>query len=185
MPEINTELIRGAQHGDQTKLGVLYQRYQPGIFRYLYYRVGDYHTAEDLTSEVFERMLRFLGGFRPSSSSAFPAWLFRIAQNVAIDHFRSNGRRLEAPLVEELAGGETAPESEVERRLSVELLKLALAELTDEQRDVVVLRFVTGLPIAETAEALNKSEDAVKGLQRRALLALRSTLDTLEVTYDS
>jgi RNA polymerase sigma-70 factor (ECF subfamily) len=184
MTEINTNLIQEAQRGDQAQLSALYEHYHPNIYRYLYYRVGDVHVAEDLTSEVFERMLRFLGSFHPPSRT-FPAWLFRIAQNVAIDHFRSNGRRLESPLAEEMAGSTASPESEVERRLNVELLKLALADLTDEQRDVVLLRFVAGMPIAEAAEALNKSDDAVKGLQRRALLALRATLETLEVTYDS
>ena len=182
--EINTDIINGAQHGNQANLSALYLRYQPGIFRYLYYRVGDYHAAEDLTSEVFERMLRFLSSFRPPSRT-FSAWLFRIAQNVAVDHFRSNGRRLESPLAEDMPGGGVAPEGEVERRLNIELLKLALAELTEEQRDAVLLRFVAGMPIAETAETLNKSQDAVKGLQRRALMALREALEALEVTYDS
>ena len=81
MPEVNTELINRAQEGDEAMIAALYEHFNSGVFRYLYYRVGERQTAVDLTSEVFVRMLRFISGFRPPSST-FQAWLFQIARNV-------------------------------------------------------------------------------------------------------
>ena len=182
MIEINTDLIRRAQTGDTATLGELYERYQLSIFRYLYYRVGDRQTAEDLTSEVFERMLRFLAGFNPPSSS-FQAWLFRIARNLSTDHYRKMSVRNDVQLEENLISVNDDPHTTIERVLTIEGLRQALAKLNEEQRDVILLRFVSGMPISEVAHTLNKSEDAIKGLQRRALSALREILVDWEVSY--
>lgn len=179
---INTDIIVRAQRGDTAVIGALYERYHPGVFRYLYYRVGDLQTAEDLTSEVFLRMIRHLSGFR-SRSVSFQAWLMQIARNIAIDHYRKMGHRNHLELVEDLVAGDEDPGRAVEQGLTSESLRLALGKLTDEQRDVILLRFVSGLPIVEVAQALHKSEDAVKGLQRRALIALRGILTDWEIDY--
>jgi RNA polymerase sigma-70 factor (ECF subfamily) len=151
------------------------------IFRYLYYRVGDRQAAEDLTSEVFLRMLRFLGGFQPPAE-AFGAWLFGIARNLATDHFRRMGVRDDVELEEEMIATRDDPAAAAERGLNSDALKLALKKLNSEQRDVIVMRFVAGMPIGEVAHALHKSEDAVKGLQRRALITLRQILTEWEVS---
>ena len=162
----------------------LYEHYHAGIFRYLYYRVGDRQTAEDLTSEVFLRMIRNLGGYRLQGSSApFQAWLFQIAHNLATDHFRRTSNHPQVTLAEHLASADPEPDAGVERRLTHEHLRLALSRLNEDQRDVVVLRFVVGLPITEVAHTLHKSDDAVKGLQRRGLSALRDFLSDLEASY--
>ena len=182
MLEINTELIRKAQAGDETVIAALYERYHVSVFRYLYYRVGDLQTAEDLTSEVFLRMLRFLGGFKPPSA-AFGAWLFGIARNLTIDYFRRTGIRNDVELEEDMLATRDDPAAAVERGLNSEVLRRALKKLNVEQRDVIVMRFVSGMPIGEVAQVLGKSEDAVKGLQRRALIALRQTLAEWEVTH--
>ena len=181
MLEINTELIRKAQAGDETVVAALYQQYYVSVFRYLYYRVGDRQTAEDLTSEVFLRMLRFLGGFKPPGA-AFGAWLFGIARNLTTDHYRRMGIRNDVELEEDMLATRDDPAAAMERGLDSEALKRALKTLNDEQRDVIVMRFVSGMPIGQVAQVLGKSEDAVKGLQRRALIALRQTLAEWEIT---
>ena len=182
MLEINTELIARAQNGDTAVISALYEHYHLRVYRYLYYRVGNKQTAEDLTSEVFLRMLRFIGGFHPPSSS-FQAWLFQIARNLANDHFRKTESRGHAQLEEEMTTTVADMDKELDRNLTSEGLLQALTKLTEEQRDVIVLRFVSGLPIAEVAQSLNKSEDAIKGLQRRGLVALREILSEGKVNY--
>jgi RNA polymerase sigma-70 factor (ECF subfamily) len=183
MLEIDTEQIRRAQQGDATVITELYRHYYLSVFHFLYYRVGDRQTAEDLTSEVFLRMLRFIGGFNPPAAT-FGSWLFQIARNLAIDHFRRNGIRNDVDLEEEmLSQMYEDPHTTVERGLTNETLRKALQKLNDDHRDVIVLRFVAGMQIAEVASALNKSEDAIKGLQRRALAVLRGILTEWEVSY--
>ena len=181
---IDTNIILGAQAGRPDQVTALYEHYHAGIFRYLYYRVGDRQTAEDLTSEVFLRMIRNLGAYRLQGSSAsFQAWLFQIAHNLATDHFRRASSHPQVNLTEDLAAADPAPDAGVERRLNHDHLHQALARLNEDQRDVVLMRFVVGLPITEVARALHKSEDAVKGLQRRGLFALKDSLSNLEVPY--
>jgi RNA polymerase sigma-70 factor (ECF subfamily) len=183
MPEVNTELIHRAQEGDEAMIAALYEHFNGGIFRYLFYRVGERQTAEDLTSEVFVRMLRFIAGFHPPSST-FQAWLFQIARNVANDHFRKMGTHPVSELSETIPAGNDSMDETVDHRLTTAQLRQAVLLLNENQRDVIVLRFISGMPIAEVAQALNKSEDAVKGLQRRALMTLRRILEEWEVDYE-
>jgi RNA polymerase sigma-70 factor, ECF subfamily len=183
MPEVNTELIQRAQEGDRAMMAALYEHFDRGIFRYLFYRVGERQTAEDLTSEVFVRMLRFISGFHPPSST-FQAWLFQIARNVANDHFRKVGVHPLSELSEAMPAESTGMDEAVEKRLTSERLRQAIQVLNESQRDVIVLRFISGMSISDVAQALNKSEDAVKGLQRRALMTLRNILMEWEVHYE-
>lgn len=181
---IDIDTIRGAQAGRPEQVTALYEHYHASIFRYLYYRVGDRQTAEDLTSEVFLRMIRNLSGYSLKDSAApFQAWLFQIAHNLVTDHFRRSSIHPQVELAEHLAGSDPAPDAGIEHRLANEHLYKALARLHEEQRDVIVLRFMVGLPILEVARTLHKSVDAVKGLQRRGLAALRSSLSELEASY--
>jgi RNA polymerase sigma-70 factor (ECF subfamily) len=183
MMQVDTETIQRAQQGDLETLSALYEKYYLGIYRYLYYQVGDRPTAEDLTSEVFVRMLRFIAGFQPPSAT-FQSWLYQIARNLAIDHHRRMNRHDHLSLRESMSTANDSITAAVERRLTHDTLRAALAQLTDDQRDVILMRFVAGMPIADTARALHKSEDAIKGLQRRALVALRGVLTEWEVTYE-
>jgi RNA polymerase sigma-70 factor (ECF subfamily) len=180
---INTDLIKRAQQGDLETIGRLYETYHLSVFRFLFYRVGDRAAAEDLTSEVFLRMLRFISGFNPPGAS-FQAWLFQIARNLAIDHHRRMSVRNHLPLRENLAARGEQLDTTVERSLTSESLQAALAQLNDEQRDVILMRFIAGMPIAEVAKALHKSEDSIKGLQRRGLSALREILVEWEINYE-
>ena len=176
------EIIARAQTGDPAVITALYEQYRTGVFRYLYYRVGDAQVAEDLTSEVFLRMITALDGYRPQGAS-FEAWLYQITRNLAIDHHRKAVIRNHLPLEDDMIGENQDIDKTVESNLTHEHLRRALARLNDVQRDVIVLRFVNGLPIAVVAQTLHKSEDAIKSLQRRALGALREILAEWEVHY--
>ncbi len=169
----NPDLIQRAQQGDRESISWLFNRFQPSIFRYLYYKTGHRETAEDLTSDVFVRMLRFLPAYQTQSAS-FQSWLFRIAHNLAVDYFRKSGFSTE--LTDDMPNSDLLPEAAVEQSLSHEELRQALSKLGGEQTDVIILRFVLGLPIAQVAQVIGKSEDAIKGLQRRSLLNLREAL---------
>lgn len=175
--------IARAKAGEQAAAGKLYECYYERIFRYLTYRVGDVHTAEDLTEEVFLRMMRALPGYRQQQGT-FQAWLFQIARNLAIDHQRRSSRRQLLPLTNRLQSRAESPEALAASSLNADLLRRALQQLTEAQMEVVILRVVAEMPIAEVAEALGRSENAVKGLQRRGLEALKDVLAEWGVSHD-
>lgn len=168
--------IQRAIEGDAEAVGFLYRRYAPMIFRYLCYRLGDQDSAEDLTAEVFLRVLEALPRYR-QRGRPFSAWLYQIAGARAADHFRWHRRRATLRLRPELARTTEGPEQEAESHLTAEELQRALAQLTPAQQQVVVLRFVERMTHAETAHILRRSEGAVRVLQYRALAALRRLLE--------
>ena len=144
--------------------------YRP-LFRYIAFRVSDPLTAEDLTSEVFTRLLDALHrGKAPRST--LRGWLFGVAARVVSDYHRNRYRAQEVELVESLANGNAGLLETVEETLTREQLAGALKELTGEQQTVLALRFGAGLPIREVAGMMGKSEGAVKQLQARAIAAL-------------
>lgn len=158
--------------------GELYDRHNEHIFRYVWSRVSDNQTAEDLTGEIFARMVASLPDYR-STGVPFRAWLYRIAHNLVVDHYRKEGSRVLVPLqhAEGLTEESNSPDSIVEHRLAVERVRRALARLDPSQREVVVLRFLVGLPLREVALTLDKTVAAVKSLQYRGLVALRAVLE--------
>ena len=179
---LNGDLIRRAQEGEPSVVGELYEHYQRGIYRYLFYRVGDMQTAEDLTSEVFLRMIEKLPNYS-GHSLTFKAWLFQIARNLSIDHYRRMNIRKDVQLADDYPEGGDEPLEMITKDLTSEKLYHALVELPDNQRDVIIMRFVVGMPVREVAQSLHKSENSVKGLQRRALMSLRDILIKWEVAY--
>jgi RNA polymerase sigma-70 factor (ECF subfamily) len=172
-------LILRAQHGDKHAITLLYEHYHVKIFRYLYYRTGDTHTAEDLTSEVFLRMLKALSHYQPGSAP-FQSWLYMIARNIAIDYHRSTMNKPQISLNESVPHHQPSLEALTDFSLTVERLRKALSRLDAEQKDVLILRFILAEPIAQVAQTLHKSIDAVKGLQYRALNSLRNQISDLE-----
>jgi len=183
MPELtNMLLIQRAQQGDPAAVGFIFQQHYQQIFRYLFYKVGGIEAAEDLTSEVFVRMMRGLTEYRHQGGS-IQAWLFQIARNLSVDYFRSESHRNTTYLDDTLPAKNEDVETEVDRRLTSAELSQAISELPDDQRDVLILRFVIGLSIADVALIIQRSEDAVKGLQRRGLTALRHILREKENFY--
>ncbi len=170
-----TTLVQLAQKGNSNAAGSLYEMYQPGIFQYLYYRVGDEHVAEELTGEVFLKMVRALPGYRPING-AFRSWLYTIARNMAIDYYRRTANHPQITFDDELGLFSEPAGDAVEVKLTHEALQNALKELPEIQRDVVILRFIENMTIEEVAALLHKTNDSIKRLQRRALVALRQAL---------
>lgn len=176
-------LILRARSGESGAIAELYRRYYESVFRYLYYRVGDQLTAEDLTAEVFERMVRRLPRFQPRGAP-FEAWLFRIARNLSVDYFRKMSKRQHTVLDERITANAESPERAASRSLASDQLLAALDTLTNAQREVIILRFLAEMPIAQVARVMGTTENAIKGLQRRGLVALRDVLSEWSVSYD-
>jgi RNA polymerase sigma-70 factor (ECF subfamily) len=169
-------LVERAQHGDRDALEELYLLHFDRIYSYLHLSVGNRHDAEDLTTQTFLKMLEAIGRFR-WQSVPFSAWLFRIAHNLAMDHFRARRRVQTEHEVPEPAGSEewSAEEQALDslgRAGMLELIEL----LSAEQRQVLTLKFLFGFVNAEVAGILGKSEGAVKSLQHRALASLEKQL---------
>lgn len=177
------ELIRRAQEsGDPDAFDGLYLLYADRIFRFLLGRVKKRAVAEDLTSQVFIRLIERIDQYDPADAdnvAIFSAWLYRIARNIKNDAYRSAKRMDTVPI--EHADQESAGKrliGEVEKRLDLQRILDRLQTLTEHQRDVIVLRFIEELTVAETATVMNKSEGAVKTLQYRALENLRQYFHT-------
>ncbi len=169
-------LVARAQGGDLEAIGELYDQHHVSVLKYTWSRVADRETAEDLTGEVFLRMVRALPKYR-RTKIPFRAWLYRIARNLVIDHYRSQSDRNTVPLeVAEAASNKGDPAKAMDQALEMEQLHGVLASLKPLQRDVVVLRFLVGLSIRETAGVLRKSEASVKAMQHRGLIELREAL---------
>ena len=173
----DTVLVERAQGGDVDAVGTLYDTHHQPIFRYVWSRVGDQQLAEDLTGEIFTRMVTGLPGYR-STAVPFRAWLYRIARNLIVDHHRSENGRLPTSLdeIENFSSYNDQPGRLVEQHLTQERIRAAISDMDPAQRDVVILRFIAGLPLAETAQIVDKTVPAVKSLQHRGLAALRAAL---------
>jgi RNA polymerase sigma-70 factor (ECF subfamily) len=166
-------LLRRLRANDVDAVAELHDRHAPAIYAYIYRRVGDRRLAEDLTADVFLRALEALrkGQF---AHTALSAWLYRLAHNRVVDHFRR--QRPEGELPDQHPGPDNVPELTQRRALS-RAVQAALRLLTDEQQQVIVLRFGEGKTAVETARLLNKTEEAVRALQHRSLAALRRLLE--------
>ncbi len=167
-------LIRRASQNDPDALAQIYDAYSARIYNYIYHRTGDHDVAEDMTAEVFLRMLEAIRKGRPPRVS-LGAWLYRIAHNLVVDHFRQKPKKASLPLDERLVAA--PPDVALEDRLAREQLLAAISQLTPDQQQVVTLKFMEGLSNAEIASILGKSEGAVKALQHRALASLRRILE--------
>lgn len=169
-----------ASRGDVTAFGLLYDRHVEAVYRYVYYRVRDDAEAEDLTSDVFMRALKAMPRYEPRQ--AFLAWLYRIARNAVIDKMRRGNRQvsfedaLEHPSPEHIV----EPDVELLSRLEGDALRAALAKLTPLQQEVLVLRFLEGYSTSEISKIVGKREGTVRGIQFRAIGALRQLIPSRE-----
>jgi RNA polymerase sigma-70 factor (ECF subfamily) len=171
------QLVALAQDGDGEAFGRLYDRYVDIVYRFVYYRVGDRALAEDFTSETFLRALRRIGSISYQGRD-IGAWFVTIARNIVLDHLKSARHRLEvttADTIERHDHGPT-PEAEAIQTLTNEQLMAAIGQLGDEQRECVVLRFIQGFSVSETASVMGKNDGAIKALQHRAVRKLASLL---------
>ena len=170
------ELVERAQKGDRDALEELYLIHFDRIYGYLHMSVGNRHDAEDLTTQTFLRMLESIGKFR-WRSAPFSAWLFRIAHNLAMDHFRANKRwqpeeEVPEPPGSEEPSAETLAMHSIGRQSMLEMIET----LSPEQQQVLTLKFVFGFANADAATILGKTEGAIKSLQHRALAALQKEI---------
>jgi len=169
-------LVDRAQKGDRAALEELYLTYFDRIYGYLHVTVGNRHDAEDLTTQTFLKMLESIGRFR-WQSAPFSAWLFRIAHNLSMDHFRARRRWQPEEEVPEPHDSEE-PSAELEAMQSIgrqSMLEL-IDTLSHEQQQVLTLKFVFNFANADVAKILDKTEGAIKSLQHRALASLQKQL---------
>ncbi len=169
-------LVTAAQNGHTLAVGELYDRHQERIFRYVRSRVYDHHLAQDLTGEIFTRMVTSLHQYE-NSGYPFTAWLYRIARNLIIDHQRRENRYMRVPIEEvyRVSAAGYEPAAIVEKKLNVERVYQALEQIDETQREVIRLRFLAGLSLQEVADTLGKTVGAIKSQQYRGLVALRAT----------
>ena len=174
------ELVDRAQKGDRSALEELYLIHFDRIYGYLHVSVGNRHDAEDLTTQTFIKMIESIGRFR-WQAAPFSAWLFRIAHNLAMDHFRAQRRwqpeeEVPEPPADEATSAEEGALEAIGRRSMLELID----DLSLDQQQVLTLKFVFNFSNAEAATILGKTEGAVKSLQHRALVSLQKQLQRRE-----
>src|SRR3546814_848083 len=170
-------LVELARGGDKDAFGALFDHYHPAVYRFLFYRTRSQTLAEDLASETFFRALRSMNNFRWQGKD-FGAWLLTIARNLTTDHFKAGRTRLELT-TEDMGLHDDAtegPENAVMAALNNEHLLQAMQQLPKEQQECLVMRFLQGMSIAETATVLNRSDGAVKQLQLRGVRNLAKML---------
>ncbi len=166
-------VVEGAKRGDPQALSALYEQYFPKVYRYVASRLASTEDAEDVTEEIFLRVLNNVGNFE-WRGLPFGAWVFRIARNEIISHVRRQKTRgIPAELTESIADYAPDHTLAIETELTMVVVRQAVERLPEAQRQVVALRFIAGLSVAETAQALKKTENNVKVLQHKAIAKLR------------
>ena len=198
---VERDAVQRAARGEQQAVGQLYDAYVEPLFRFCVARVGNETDAEDLTEEIFLKVIRSIDGFewRPlarteggadgteeaEERSPFRAWLFRIARNHVISHYRRQSvRKSEGEVPEWIPDEALGPQELAERSVTIEEVFAVVEALPAAQREVIQLRFGAGLSIAETAEALDKQQTNVKVLQHKGIKRLKELLDEAQARQD-
>jgi RNA polymerase sigma-70 factor (ECF subfamily) len=172
-----TTLVEHAVAGDGDAFGELYLLHLDTIYRYVYYRVGDASDAEDLTEQVFLKAWESLSGYK-QRGNPFASWLYRIAHNTTVDHYRRQKPTVPMPSPEEvdLPGEQPSSLEQIIKAEEASALATAITQLPEAQQQVIILRFIEGLKHAEVARIIGKSEGACRVIQHRALVALNQLL---------
>jgi RNA polymerase sigma-70 factor (ECF subfamily) len=170
-----SRLLERAREFDAQALAEIYDRYAGPIYRYLYRYLGDAAQAEDLTSEVFLKLLHVLNT-RRAPRDRLQGWLYRVAHNLAMDWFRRESKTTTWALDERLVAEGDSPSTAMEKLQTQQRLRAAIGSLTPEQQQVILLRFGEGFKITEVSQLLGKSEGAIKIMQHRAIKRLRKLL---------
>ena len=168
-------LVAEARTGDSWAFGMIFDHYHDSIYRFIASRVQRPSDAEDLTQHVFVKALEALPRYE-ARGVPFGGWLFRLARNAVIDHVRTRHEHAELDAVIGWAHGDSGPDEIAVVRQQLDAVGSALKDLTEEQREAIALRFFAGLSAREAAEAMGKQEGTVRGLQFRAIAALRRQL---------
>jgi RNA polymerase sigma-70 factor (ECF subfamily) len=173
--EPQRQVVESAQGGNLDAIGELYDAHINQVYRYALARLGNVQDAEDVVSEIFYKMLNGLPNYQ-WRKVPFAAWLMRIAHNEVVSFTRRNGRRAnDTELPEDILdrGNHNDPAESAERQLALEDLRKAVELLPEAQREVIILRFASGLSVADTAKALGKQENNVKVLQHKGMQRLQ------------
>jgi RNA polymerase sigma-70 factor (ECF subfamily) len=183
MDELNT-LIRQAKRYDEKAFGKIYKRFYQQVYRYIYYRTNDSNVAEDLTAETFLKVLQSIKAYRKDAKSFLP-WIIKIAYRLIVDYYRAvnKSRRFSDAQLElgvDLKTSSQLVEEDIINRLDGEIVWRAVRMLTDEQQQVIYLKFGLGFSNREVAEILGKREGAIKSLQIRALESLKRIFSRIE-----
>ncbi len=183
-PESDLDLVKQAKT-DPTAFGKLYERYITKIYNYVYYRTGNHHDAEDLTSRVFYRALMHVEEY-VDRGVPFSAWLYRIAHNLVANWHRDHARRQDVDLddVQLIGEAHEIPEWAAESNERRQRLLAAIRRLPEERQELLILKFVEQLSNAEVGQIMGRTEGAIKSLYHRTLLALRDELMGVEVDVD-
>jgi RNA polymerase sigma-70 factor (ECF subfamily) len=168
--------IEGLKRLDSQVISSIFDRFFPVVFRYVRYRVSDVAQSEDISSDVFMRLLEAVkNGKGPDTN--IKAWLLSTSSHAVNDHFRKNYRRPTEKISESIQDLQASPAEASEQRERQRRVQFALSKLTPEQQDVITLRFEQDLSLEETASLMKKNVNAVKQLQLRALAALNRQMD--------
>ncbi len=173
-------LLNRARAMDQEALAQIHETYYDSIYRYIAFRVDDPHMAEDLTSDVFLRLLNALQD-KHAPQNTIRGWLYGVASNVVKEYYRKKRRANLTELDEATPHEGPGPEQHLDTALASEQLHQAIQHLTEDQQQVLALRFGYGMPIREVAATMDKSEGSVKMLQVRAVAALTRTMTQSEM----
>src|SRR5579875_3153258 len=168
------DLARRVSQRDADAFQALYETYLDTVYRYVYYKVGNGQLAEDLTQQIFLKAWEAIHRYQ-WRELPFQHWLLRLARNAVIDYYRST-KPSNANLLDPM-GESIDPEVELAHGEMVQTLQDAVRQLPEEQREVIVLRFIEQMPHAEVARQLGKSTATVRVIQHRALQALRRLLE--------
>ncbi|MEK7192297.1 MAG: sigma-70 family RNA polymerase sigma factor [Patescibacteria group bacterium] len=176
MLEEENNLIKGAKKGNQAYFGHLYDHYTPQIYRFILLKVTEKSVAEDLTHDVFLSAWQNLRKYKPKGFP-FSSWLYQIARNKIIDHYRTRKVHSDIDAIDEdLVKVVGVTENDLERTLSMELIQKLIGELGPEQQDVLIMKFVEDLSHDDIAGILGKSVGSVRLIQYRAIQELRKLL---------
>lgn len=173
------ELIKSAQNGDSESFGELYDKYVTRIYRFIFLRVRQKTDAEDLSQKVFLKAWKNIDSYRDQKGASFSSWLYKIAKNTIIDYYRTNKEHADIDSVPE---DELDPElpsymEEMDDSFKLKQIKAALGELTDNQQNVIIMKFIEELSNEEISDALDKTEVAVRVTQHRALKRIKQILN--------
>ena len=169
-------LINEAVEGESSAFGQLYDHYQPAIYRFVFVKVGRREDAEDITHQVFVSAWQNIKTYT-HRGNPFSSWLYRIARNLVIDHYRAKKSEISLEKIDpETFVLPSTLNVDVATKFEVEKVMAALAKLKPDYQDVIILRFVEDLPLKEVAHAISKTEGAVKLMQHRAIKELRRLL---------
>ena len=180
LPDTHREL-EGLQKLDSKIIAAVYDRYFPEVYRYVFYRLGNENLAEDISSDVFVRLLEAVKNKRGPQTN-IKGWLLSTASNAIADHLRRIYRRPTEPLSDSISDPEASLMDEIDQRERTDSIRAAYSQLTPEQQNVLALRFGDGYSLEETASVMQKKINAVKALQFRALAALQRHIG--EVSYE-